>query len=111
MPDTQHIPGDLMSGGTGMSMRRFKTEQTLPGGDAEWGSAPGWVGFRRPTQNLAGSQMVTMQAPEVGFHAQRVYTDPNGEGSAISLMGDPVQGGHMFPTDPNAGYEFQAGRP
>jgi hypothetical protein len=108
----EHPVGDLLSGGTGMSMRRFKPDRTQPGGPNDWGSAPGWVGFRRPTQDLNRQwTKVAMPAPQVGFHQHRVYVDPE-QGTAVSLMGEPSDDGHYFPTDtPNCGYEFAAGSP
>jgi hypothetical protein len=102
-----------------MSMRRFKAQRTAgrkldTSGQPDWGTGAaynqgGWAGFNRPLQNLDQQwDKVEMPAPAVGFHVQRTYIDAD-TGDAVSLMGDPCSDGHLYPTDPSAGYEFAAG--
>lgn len=102
----------LASGGTGNTLDpRAPFTRLVPGG-AEWGSAPDWVGFLRPTQALDRQWTQINTEPEaVGFHLHRTYVEPT-TGTAVSLMGNPTGDGHLFPGDPmSCGYEFAVGRP
>lgn len=99
----QHPVGDLVSGGTGMSMRRFKSDPRQP--------TQHWTGFRRPVQDLSASSTLVAQAGPAGTHLQSLTVDGK-TGVAVSLMGDPTSEGSMYPADPFAalGYEFPIGR-
>lgn len=113
-PDFATAP-DVRSGGVGNTLDRFRAERELPGGLTDWGTRPEWVGFTRPVQNLnVAWDRVDTQPEAVGFHLHRTYVDPD-TGTAVSLMGSPVDGGHLFPQAgddglPSCGYEFAVGR-
>jgi hypothetical protein len=99
-----------MAGGTGMSMRRFKSDRVTPGGLNDWGSPSGWVGFRRPVQRLEHVNTVTVAGAVPGAHLNQHYVDAQ-TGAVVSLMGDPTADGHLFPDQPSTGAEFACGRP
>lgn len=112
-PAGAHPAGDLLSGATGMSMRRFSADRELPGGLDDWGARPGWAGFTRPVQNLNRQYTkIETAAPVVGGHLQAVSIDPD-SGTVASMMGDPCDGGHLYPAEgeQSLGFEMRAGRP